>query len=91
MLCAGSTDPFIAGLFAPFVDTGGGSRRSASVARQFSDSLGTLLAQMRQCETQFVRCIRPNTSLVPISLFDNVLVRHACGAVLNAGSCWEPL
>ncbi len=52
---------------------GSKKKKLASLATQFSEQLGELVATMQQCNPFFVRCIKPNTVKKP-GIFDNVLV-----------------
>mgnify|MGYP002402263829 CR=1 FL=1 len=79
-LIKSSTAKFISELLNAISDSvgkaagkGGGSRKKATVASVFNESLSNLISTMSKCAPYFVRCIKPNEEKRP-NLFTNQMV-----------------
>lgn len=89
-LAAGS-NPLMAMLFPPAEDDSNavntpksaskGTRRSPTVISQFKSSLAELMTSLRQTNTHYIRCIKPNEEKVELKLTRKMVLEQirACG------------
>jgi hypothetical protein len=63
----------------------GGGKKAPSVISQFSTQLQDLIQKIRSMRSHFIRCLKPNNSLLPHSL-DSLMIQSQlrCGGALGA-------
>ncbi len=87
-LLGDSKEAFVRGLYPAETDATSGVQSSfkfSSVSSRFNKQLGELMASLHEMEPHYIRCIKPNTSSVPMEFESrSVLQQLRCGGVLEA-------